>query len=131
MQHLTLLFTIQRCPFYTIIIEAQRPERVTKTAAHPYKNKRCTMPLDVYCHEFSLCPDSILKLKMASGFWKRQWSSDSPWLHNRWLHGLSNDQGMTNFADGKWKHKMKCNHQRGRAPHWARKEKSLQTPAWA
>lgn len=21
-------------------------------------------------------------------------------LHNRWLHGLASDQGMTNFADG-------------------------------
>lgn len=59
---------------------------------------------------------------MASGYWKRQRSSDSPWFHNRWLHGLSSDQERTYFADGNWKHTMNYSHQRGRAPHWAKKQ---------
>lgn len=48
----------------------------TKTAEHPYKKEvhhtaGCLLPL-------VLCPDSILKLKMASGYWKRQRSLIHP-----------------------------------------------------
>lgn len=45
-------------------------------------------------------------IDVKNGIWllEKTMVIDSPWLHNRWLHGLSNDQGMTNFADGHWKH---------------------------
>jgi len=49
-------------------------------------------------------------IEVKNGIWLLEKTTviDSPWLHSRWLHGLSNDQGMTNFADGhrKNKHEM-------------------------
>ena len=46
-------------------------------------------------------------IEVKNGIWllEKTMITDSPWLYNRWLHGLSNDQGMTDFADGHWEHK--------------------------
>ena len=103
-----------------------RARRVLQRQQSTPRKKRCTVQLDVYCREFSLCPDSIWKLKMVSGVWQRQWSSDTPWLQHCRLRGLSDDQGATRLADGRWKHTMESTRWRGRAPHWAGKEQSLQ-----
>ena len=46
-------------------------------------------------------------IEVKNGIWLLEKTTviDSPWLHSCWLHGLSNDQGMTNFADGHRKNK--------------------------
>lgn len=77
------------------------------------RKKRCTMQLDVYCHEFSRCPDGIWKLKMVSGVWQRQRSLDAPQLQHRRLRGLSNGHAVTRVADGRWARTMGSTRQRG------------------
>lgn len=62
---------------------------------------------------------------MASGYWKRRWSSDSPWLHNHWLHGLQMTREwqalLMGVGNTKWNALI------GGALHLAKKEKLLQT----
>lgn len=55
--------------FLHSITDAQRPEGLQRQQSTPIKEVHhtagCLLPL-------VLCPDSILKLKMASGYWKRR-----------------------------------------------------------
>lgn len=88
---------------HTIIIDAQRPERgLQRQQSTPIKEVHhtagCLLPL-------VLCPDSILKLKMASGYWKRR----RPLIHPGFIAAgctvFQMIRGWQNFADGHRKNK--------------------------